>query len=104
MNWRNFVPDFVTANLFGKPCHANCYQNSTRVKPIKMKPSKRHEPACMVAHEMAGKMANIIGHCDLLSEILKSNAEASRRVNIIRDIAKTSVAELREHERRAQAG
>jgi hypothetical protein len=69
-----------------------------------MKPSKRHEPACMVAHEMVGKMANIIGHCDLLSEMLKSNSEALRRVSLIRDIAKTCVAELREHERRAQAG
>jgi len=53
---------------------------------------------------MVNKFANIIGHCDLLAEIIEPNSEVSRRVNMIREIATTCVTELREHERRAKAG
>lgn len=63
-----------------------------------------HEPACMIAHEMVSKFAIIIGHCDLLGEMLEPNLEASRRVNMIREVARKCVAELREHERQAKAG
>lgn len=53
---------------------------------------------------MLNKVSDIICHCDLLSEMLEANSEASHRVNLIRDIAKTCVSELCEHERRAKAG
>jgi len=55
----------------------------------------------MIAHEMLNKIADIIGHCDLLNEMIESDSEASHRLKMIRDIAKTCVAELREHERKA---
>ena len=55
----------------------------------------------MIAHEMINSFADIIGHCDLLGEMLEAKSEASRRLKLIRDIATTCVAELREHERKA---
>jgi len=63
-----------------------------------------HEPACMIAHGMINKFADIIGHCDLLGEMVEPNSEPSRRVHMIREIATKCVAELREHERQAKAG
>jgi len=65
------------------------------------KNKQHHEPTCMIAHEMLNKIADIIGHCDLLNEMIESDSEASHRLKMIRDIAKTCVAELREHERKA---
>lgn len=66
-----------------------------------LKPKKPHEPHCLIAHEMINKFAVIIGHCDLLGEILEPKSEASRRLKTIRDIAATCVAELKDHERKA---
>ena len=95
----NACSAFVTANLSGNHCRASGYQIDEMAKH-----HRPHEPACMIAHGMINKFADIIGHCDLLGEIVEPNSEVSRRVNTIREVARECVAELREHERKAKAG
>lgn len=66
-----------------------------------LKIKRTDEPRFMIAHEMISKLSDIIGNCDLMSEMLESNSEASRRLTSIRNTARTCVADLREHERKA---
>jgi hypothetical protein len=60
---------------------------------------ERHEPACMVAHNMVNVLSDIIGHCDLLSEKIEPGTEAARRLATVRDLAESAVKQLTEHQR-----
>jgi len=57
----------------------------------------------MVAHDMVNKLAAIVGHCDLLSEMTEQGTEYAKRVAVIRDIAESAVKELTEYQRKAAA-
>lgn len=57
----------------------------------------------MVAHRMISKLGTIIGYCDLLIETTKKGTEQAQRLGTIREIAETSVKEMVEHERQAEA-
>ncbi len=60
---------------------------------------ERHQPACMVAHDLVNKLSDIVGHCDLLNEMTEQGTEYARRLAIIKDLAKSAAKELAEHER-----
>jgi hypothetical protein len=64
---------------------------------------KRHEPACMVAHNMVNVLSAIIGHCDLLSEKIEQGTEAARRLGTIRELADSAANELTEHQKKVAA-
>lgn len=65
--------------------------------------SERHQPVCMVAHDLVNKLSAIVGHCDLLIEITERDPEYARRLTLIRDIAKAAAEELAEHQRKLAA-
>ena len=65
--------------------------------------AERHQPACMVAHQMISKLGAIIGYCDLLIETTEKGTEQARRLGMIREIAETGVKEMVEHEREVEA-
>lgn len=70
-----------------------------------MRSKTRHnEPACMVAHNLIGKLSSIIGNCDLLIERTEPDTELAQRLGVIREIASTAVHELVEHQRQTEAG
>ena len=60
---------------------------------------ERHQPVCMVAHDLVNKLSDIVGHCDLLNEMTEQGTEYARRLAIIRDIAESAAKELTEHQR-----
>jgi hypothetical protein len=57
----------------------------------------------MEAHNLVNKLSVIIGHCDLLAEMTKSDSEKARRVALIRSVAVECVKELEEHQRKAES-
>ena len=59
-----------------------------------------HEPECMLAHELIDKLANLIGHCDLLSEEMEAGLRFANRVGVIQNAARKLVRDLIEHQRR----
>ena len=65
--------------------------------------SERHQPVCMVAHDLVNKLSAIVGHCDLLIEIMGRDVEYAGRLTLIRDIAKAAAEELTEHQRKLAA-
>ena len=64
---------------------------------------ERHEPACMVAHNLISKLAAIVGRCDLLNEGTKQSAGSAKHIAVIRDIAESAIKELTEHQRSIEA-
>jgi hypothetical protein len=44
---------------------------------------KRHEPACMIAHNLISKLAAIVGRCDLLNEGTKQSDETAKHIAAI---------------------
>ena len=63
----------------------------------------RHEPVCMVAHDMVNKLSAIVGHCDLLIEMTTAKTEHARRLVMIRELAESAATELKEHQRNIEA-
>jgi hypothetical protein len=59
----------------------------------------RGQPASMAAHHLVNQLSAIVGHCDLLIEMTEQGTEQARRLAMIREIAKTAVKELTEHQR-----
>ena len=57
----------------------------------------------MASHKLINKLSIIIGNCDLLIPKIDANTDEARRVATIREIADTTVKELVEHERQAEA-
>jgi hypothetical protein len=60
---------------------------------------KRHEPASMEAHNLVDILSAIISNCDLLSEKIEQGTEAARRLATVRELAKSAVKQLTEHQR-----
>lgn len=58
---------------------------------------KRHEPACMEAHNLVNTLSAIISHCDLLSEKIEPDTDAARRLATVPDLTESSVKQLTEH-------
>jgi len=55
-------------------------------------------PGCMLAHDLINRLAVIVGYCDLLVEEDDSNdAKQQKRLNVMREIAVSTVEELRLH-------
>ena len=44
-----------------------------------------HQPACLTAHNLIGKVSIILGNCDLLIEKMEAGTEESRRLAVIRE-------------------
>jgi hypothetical protein len=63
---------------------------------------ERHEPACMVAHNLKSKLAAIVGRCDLLNE-KKQSIESAKHIAAIREIAESTIKELTEHQLTVEA-
>jgi len=61
-----------------------------------------HEPACMIAHNLKGKLAAIVGRCDLLNE-RRQCAESRKHIAAIREIAESTIKELIEHQQTVEA-
>jgi hypothetical protein len=58
----------------------------------------RHQPVCMLAHDLLNKLSVIIGVCDILTEHAESNPECAKRLAVINDTAKSMAKELASHE------
>lgn len=62
-----------------------------------------NEPACMAAHNLIGKLSNIMGNSDLLIERIEPHRDHARRPAVIREIASTAAHELAEHQHQTEA-
>lgn len=69
-----------------------------RGKESEMQAQERHQPPCMVAHDMINKFAAIIGQCDLQQEKAGLGAEYVGWINRIRNLAAKAVEDLKEHQ------
>jgi hypothetical protein len=52
-------------------------------------------------HDLANKLAVIIGHCDLLGDHLKVGSPSTTHVNAIKEIAQGMATELAGYQRRS---
>lgn len=60
---------------------------------------QKHQPGCLLAHDMINKLSAIIGFCDLLQDKAETaDAECARRITAIHDLAKSTVKQLLEHQ------
>lgn len=64
---------------------------------------RRHQPACMFAHDLINKISAIVGNCDLLYEKTEKGTEYARRLAVIRDLAESAIKEITEHQLKAEA-
>jgi hypothetical protein len=55
-------------------------------------------PACQLAHDMANKLAVIIGNCELLDEHVEPGSECARRIGAIRKVAEGMAKEVNQHQ------
>jgi nitrogen-specific signal transduction histidine kinase len=55
-------------------------------------------PACMLAHDMANKLAVIIGNCELLDEQVEPGSECAMRLGLIRKTAEGMAKEVNRHQ------
>lgn len=55
---------------------------------------KRHQPTCMLAHDLINKLSVIVGFCDLLSAEVAVGTKDATRLTVIHDIAKAMAKEL----------
>jgi hypothetical protein len=44
-------------------------------------------PICLLAHELVNKVSVIVGHCDLLGDLVATDAGSARHLKVIRDRA-----------------
>ena len=60
---------------------------------------EKHQPTCLLAHDVVNKLSAIIGFCDLLKEKTeKRDTECAARLTVIHDLAKSAVKELVDHQ------
>lgn len=60
--------------------------------------STTYIPGCMLAHDLINRLAVIVGYCDLLvDEDESTDAKQHKRLTAMRDIAVSTVEELRTH-------
>lgn len=58
----------------------------------------KHQPSCMLAHHFVNKLTVIVGGCDLLTEKSEPDSELSKRLLMMREIAKSMADELNQHQ------
>lgn len=63
----------------------------------------KHQPACMMTHDLVNKLGAIVGHCDLLIEQTGQDSEFSQRLTLIRGIAEKAAKDLAQHQRESAA-
>lgn len=65
-----------------------------------MQTSKRecHQPMCMLAHELVNNLAVIVGHCELLGDPDRPDAERTKHLKAIRDTSKGMAEKLHQHQ------
>jgi Na+/citrate or Na+/malate symporter len=62
----------------------------------------RYQSVFIVAHDLANKLAVIVGHCDLLREITEEGTDYAKRLALIRDTAEAAAKDLREHQQKIE--
>jgi hypothetical protein len=66
--------------------------------------TEKHQPRCVVAHDVVNKLSAIIGFCDLLKErVEEHDAECAKRLGLIHDLAQSAAKELVEHQNQRPA-
>jgi light-regulated signal transduction histidine kinase (bacteriophytochrome) len=59
----------------------------------------KHQPSCLVAHDVVNKLSAIIGFCDLLKERVEPHdSECAKRLGLIHDLAQSAAKELVDHQ------
>lgn len=43
----------------------------------------KHEPACLLAHDLVNRLSAIIGYCDLVIEKAEKETECAKRLRLI---------------------
>ena len=60
---------------------------------------EKHQPPCLLAHDVVNKLSAIVGFCDLLVENVKRrDTECVKRVMSIQELAKSAAEDLIEHQ------
>jgi light-regulated signal transduction histidine kinase (bacteriophytochrome) len=62
---------------------------------------KKHQPACLLSHDLLNKLSAIIGFCDLLMEKAEEKGEDQecvRQLGTVNDLARSAVKTLLEHQ------
>lgn len=59
---------------------------------------EKHQPACLLAHNLVNKLSAIIGYCDLLMEKAEDETECAKQLRLIHNLAKSAAKELAEHQ------
>lgn len=63
-----------------------------------MQSTPQYHPGCLLAHGLVNKLSVIVGLCDLLEEKASEDSECLKRLNVIRNIAKSMAEELNVHQ------
>ena len=58
----------------------------------------KHEPACLLAHELVNRLSAIIGYCDLVIEKAEKGTECAKRLRLIQKLAQFAAEELADHQ------
>lgn len=56
-------------------------------------------PICLLAHELVNKVSVIVGRCDLLGDLVATDAGSAKHLKVIRDMAMSMAESLNEHQR-----
>ncbi len=60
---------------------------------------KKHQPACLLAHDLVNRLSAIIGCCDLLIEKAEPQGDGCmKQLVAIKDLAESAVKTLAEHQ------
>jgi hypothetical protein len=55
---------------------------------------EKYQPNCMLAHDLVNRFAVIVGYCDLLLEEVSEDPKRSRRLLVMRDVARSAAEKL----------
>ncbi|HTS34744.1 MAG TPA: hypothetical protein VMH04_03670 [Candidatus Solibacter sp.] len=58
------------------------------------KSNGRYQPSSIVVHNLINKLAVIVGRCELMMDEAKEDGGCTRRLEVIRDLAKAMAEEL----------
>lgn len=58
----------------------------------------KRQPSCILAHNLINKLTAIIGGCELLEEESEASSACVKRLQLIRDVAKSMADDLRQHQ------
>jgi len=57
-----------------------------------------YQPLCLLSHDLINKASVIVGNCDLLTKEAPVGSEQAKRLFLIRDVAKSMVQQLNQHQ------